>query len=154
MNEDIDEDEDSVLPPELRIKLRQFQEELPRRQLPIRSESDPEFQEEVEQLIQSLLTTPEAVLSENVLFQKGTLGDAIVRLLALLAQISPFLSQSRHEELLNVLVNQVNLVILNRVFQVILLRVNQVSQVKRLVHHHYRSVARQQRMAVRSLRQC
>ncbi|RJP20341.1 MAG: flagellar hook-length control protein FliK [Candidatus Omnitrophota bacterium] len=106
--EDLDEEE-PVISEESRRRLKQHRETLEERVPRFQSHSQAANEDELEEMegfLHSLLASPEAIIQNQLAFGKGSLGEELVRLLALLMDLQIQLAASRHGETLSALIAQ------------------------------------------------
>ncbi len=105
--DELDEgDEESISEPslkQLREHLKHFESNIP----VLHPFSDQQFEEELKQLIQSALTTPEVMLQEGKGDMMKSLSESLLRLYLLLLELKPQLENTPQADKLNGLIEQV-----------------------------------------------
>jgi gas vesicle protein len=99
--EDLEDEEEPVISDETRQKLKKHRETLEERIPHFQSHSQAANKDELEEMedyLHSLLASPEAIIQNQLAFGKGSLGEELVRLLALLMGLPTQLAASRHAE--------------------------------------------------------
>jgi hypothetical protein len=105
LKEDLDEEEEEIVPKDKKSELRKYHQLIQEQVIPLHRHNTPDFNQQLEDLLNKNLRTPEFDLVYG-LKNQDTLGALLVKLLQLLFQLQPYLHDTRHAALLASLIQQ------------------------------------------------